>query len=70
MSGNAALRDELDEASKIRLHGLYRNSRTSSANWHSILILLTVATALRFNCFAYGLGLWEHEDFIRRECRQ
>jgi len=69
MSGNAALRDELDEASQIRLPQIYVETleRLRCEFGHSILILPDGSDRItRFNCFAYGLGLWEHDDYIRR----
>jgi hypothetical protein len=69
MSGNAALRDELDEASRIRLPQVYIETleRLRREFGHSILILPDGSDRItRFNCFAYGLGLWEHDDYIRR----
>lgn len=69
MSGNAALREELDEASRIRLQKVYIETleRLCREFGHSILILPDGNDRItRFNCFAYGLGLWEHDDYIRR----
>jgi hypothetical protein len=69
MSGNATLRDKLDEASSIRLPQVYIETleRLRREFSHSILILPDGSDRItRFNCFAYGLGLWQHDDYIRR----
>ncbi len=60
ISGNAALRDELDEASRIRLPQVYIETleRLRREFGHSILILPDGSDRItRFNCFAYGLGV-------------
>jgi hypothetical protein len=67
MSGNAALRHELDEASRIRFPHVYTETleRLRREFGHSIMILPDGSNRIaRFNCFAYGLRLWEHDDYI------
>lgn len=69
MSGNAALRRELDEATKTRFPEVYRETieRLRGQYNHSISILPDgKGRTTRFNCFAYGLGVWEHPDFIAK----
>jgi hypothetical protein len=69
MSGNAALRRKLDEASKIRIPAIYRETLAHLRRQfgHSISILSDGSgRTTRFNCFAYGLGVWDHPDFIRK----
>ena len=69
MSGNAALRLALDEASKLRFPHEYTETleRLRREFGHSISMLSDGSDRItRFNCFAHGLGLWEHDDYIRR----
>jgi hypothetical protein len=69
MSGNVALRLALDEASKLRFRHEYIETleRLRREFGHSISMLPDGRNRIaRFNCFAYGLGLWEHVDYIRR----
>ena len=69
MSGNAALRLALDEASKLRFRHEYTETleRLRREFGHSISMLPDGCNRIaRFNCFAYGLGLWENVDYIRR----
>ncbi len=69
MSGNAAPRLALDEASKLRVPREYTETleRLRREFGHSISMLPDGSNRIaRFNCFAYGLGLWEHDDYIRR----
>jgi len=69
MSGNAALRRELDEAIKTPYPEIYREAieRLRSQFGHSISILPDgKGRTTRFNCFAYGLGIWEHPDFVKK----
>jgi hypothetical protein len=68
VSGNATLRRELDGASKIRFSQLYRDTLEELRHQfgHSISILPDGKGRIeRFNCFAYGLGVWEHPIFIK-----
>lgn len=69
MAGNTKLRVELDQATKFRFRHQYTEAleRLRHEFAHSISILPDGRARIeRFNCFAYGLGLWEHPDYIRR----
>jgi hypothetical protein len=66
MSGNPALRSELDAASKLRVSSEYRErlQALQSEFGHSISILADGHGRIgRFNCFAYALGLWNHDTY-------
>ncbi len=68
MSGNSVLRSALDEAVTTKYPELYRETieRLRREFGHSITILpVGKGRTTRFNCFAFGLGVWEHPDFIR-----
>jgi hypothetical protein len=68
MPGNTALRCELDEANKIRIPAIYHETieRLRHQFSHSISVLSDGKGRIeRFNCFAYGLGVWEHLGFIK-----
>lgn len=69
MAGNPALRLALDEASKLRFRHQYTETLEQLRRefGHSISMLPDGSGRIaRFNCFAYGLGLWELADYIRR----
>jgi hypothetical protein len=69
MAGNAALRRALDEAITTEYPEIYREAieRLRREYAHSIAILPDgKGRTRRFNCFAYGLGVWEHPGFIRK----
>ena len=69
VKGNVALRLALDEASKLRFRHQYTETlqRLRHEFGHSISMLAEGSERIaRFNCFAYGLGLWELADYIRR----
>ena len=69
MPGNAALRLALDDACKLRFPHQYTETleRLRREFGHSIFMLPDGSDRIaRFNCFAYGLGVWDHADYIRR----
>src|ERR1700686_3176892 len=69
MSGNTALRLALDEACKLRFRHQYTETleKLRSEFGHSISMLPDGSGRIeRFNCFAYSLGLWNLDDYIRR----
>jgi hypothetical protein len=69
MAGNAKFRRALDEATKLRFRHQYTEAleQLRRAYAHTVSILPDGRDRIaRFNCFAYGLGVWEHPDFIRR----
>ncbi|SRR5260221_5045821 len=69
MAGNAKLRRALDEATKLRFRHQYTDALDQLCHEyaHTISILPDGRDRItRFNCFGYGLGVWEHPDFIRR----
>jgi hypothetical protein len=66
--GIAALRRELDAASKLREVSAYEAKLNALRDQfgHRIAILPDGRERMaRFNCFAYALGLWDHADYIR-----
>jgi hypothetical protein len=68
MPGIAALRHELDVASKLQEVSAYQAKLGVLRDrfGHRIAILLEGRERMaRFNCFAYALGLWDHADYIR-----
>lgn len=69
MAGNAKLRGALDDATKLRFRHQYTEAieRLHREYAHAISVLPDGRDRIAlFNCFAYGLGVWEHPDFIRR----
>ncbi|SRR5216684_6386575 len=69
MPSNAAFRRALDEATTIRYPEIYRETieQLRSQFEHSIEILSDgKGPTTRFNCFAYGLGVWEHPEYVKR----
>jgi hypothetical protein len=69
MPGNTALRRALDEAITTEYPEIYRETieRLRREYAHSIAILPDgKGRTRRFNCFAYGLGVWDHPDFIQK----
>jgi hypothetical protein len=69
MPGNAALRRALDDAITTEHPEIYREEleRLRRDYAHSIAILPDgKGRTRRFNCFAYGLEVWEHPGFIRK----
>lgn len=67
MSGNPALRRELDAASKLIVLGEYRERLQSlQSNFgHTISILPDEHAPIeRFNYFAFALGLWNHDTYV------
>jgi hypothetical protein len=68
MSGIAALRNELDVASKLKDANAYeaRLNTLRDQFGHRIAILPEGRERIaRFNCFAYALGLWDHAEYTR-----
>jgi hypothetical protein len=68
MSGIAALRRELDAASKLREAGAYVEKLNALRDQfeHQVSILPDGRERMnRFNCFAYALGLWDHPDYVQ-----
>jgi hypothetical protein len=73
MSGNPALRRELDAASKLPVRSEYRERlhTLQSKFGHVISILPDGSERIcRFNCFAYALGLWDHDNYIMHVDRE
>jgi hypothetical protein len=63
MAGNAKLRRALDGATKLRFRHVYEETleQLRHEHAHTISILPDGRDRIaRFNCFAYGLGVWEH----------
>ena len=59
----------LMKPTKISFPEIYRETieRLHRQFDHSIVILPDgKGRTMRFNCFAYGLGVWEHPDFIEK----
>jgi len=68
MPGIAALRHELDVASKLEEVSAYQAKLSVLRDrfGHRIAILPEGRERMaRFNCFAYALGLWNHAEYIR-----
>lgn len=68
MSGDAELRRSLDVASKLKVVSDYRAQlATLKAQYGHTISMLSVGSGWihRFNCFAYALGVWEHDTYIR-----
>ena len=68
MSGIAALRRELDAASKLREVGAYVEKLNALRDQfeHQVSILPDGRERMnRFNCFAYALVLWNHPDYVQ-----
>jgi hypothetical protein len=68
MSGDADLRRCLDTASELKVVSEYRDKLAAlqAKHSHTISILSDGRGWInRFNCFAYALGIWQHDTYIR-----
>jgi hypothetical protein len=67
MPGNADLRRALDAACKLRVVSEYRDriAALQTQYGHAISISQDGKERIeRFNCFAYALGIWQHQTYI------